>query len=204
MKKIILVAFALLGSLAPAATAQSFWATPPTFVAIATVTPPSSGSNAFAFQNINAGVDVFVQRIDIVNVDTGAAAGGLMQWQVFASTQLLAGGTSQTAQQSYQLPLTNGAQDASSATTNVVGVSTGPVNVLLESLYPIMPAFLVNNSPSATTNNAVSYIEPGFPAVSGLKLPKNSKRALIFQKRQLGATDVIDGMVLIRVEYTTK
>lgn len=206
MKKLLLALAALLAPLMPA-MATSIWPVSPSFVAIATVTPPASGSYAAAFQNISAGVDVYIQRIDIISVDTGAATGGIMQWQIFASTALTAGPTLNVSQQSYQAALTNGAQDNSASPTNVVAMSTSPTNVVIEANLPIVAPMLVNDSPTATTNLFAEYQEsPGGAsnATTAILLPKGKNRALVFRKDKLGGTDVTDGLIMIRVEYTTR
>lgn len=196
MKKTLLLAAlaALLG--AGRAHAYSAPYTPQTYVSVSTFMPGAAGAKLWAFQNTSTTLDVRVLKLEVTGFSTGTVTGGLIQFRVYGSTAITHGGTSQVG--FYD------AQSALASAPSYVTVSTGPVNVALESPWPILRPLFVNNDEAATANLSDGYT--GWtPADAGeLILLHNTQRGIVLEQRNMAATNIADGPLFVRVVYTVK
>lgn len=212
MNRLLLALAGILLPIVPALAEPAV--APPAYVAVARITPGASPSRVFAFQNIDAGQDVIVRRIDITNSSTFTITGGLSQYWVYASTQLTH--SLLTTVQNYKL-------DTALATAPAaIAASTAPTIVLFEGdsstltasqqgalsgvSLPIIRPLAVNDDDAATSSLTDGWgedIQSGLASMP-LVLPHNSKRALVIEKRQLGTTDFTAGSVTIRVFYSLR
>jgi hypothetical protein len=197
-KRIFFAVVAFLGLSALLAPMEAE-AVPNTYVSVSTFTPGGANSKPWAFQNTSADLDVEVLKFEVSSISTGIYTGGLMQFWLFASTQVTHGGTGQVA--SYNFASANGTAPSH------VSVSTGPINVLYENKQnrqlPLLRPLIINNDETATSNFQDGYTDL-LADSSPLLLPRNSSRALVLEQRQLGTADITDGTVMVRVLFTVK
>lgn len=212
MKKSILALLTLFAGLMGVAP-RAYAGVPPTYVDQVRLTVPASPANVLAFQNTSAGLDVVVRRIEIVTSSTQSVTGGLMQFLVYASTQVT---HSASAGKFYAYGSANASRPSH------ISVSTAPLSVQFEGdsaaltaaqlgamsgALPLIRPLVVNNDEGAAANFGDAWAEesPNSPnPAGGLLLPAGANRALIFEKRQLGSSDFSAGQVIIRIFYTIR
>lgn len=206
---------ALAGILLPAMPALAEPATqPPAYVAVVRVTPGASPTKILAFQNISAGEDIIVRRIDITNASTMTVTGGLEAFWIYAATVVTH--SDLTTVQNYRL------DTALAAAPAAISASTAPINVQYEGdsgvltaaqqnalsgiAVPVIRPLAVNGDESATTSLSDGWgedIQSGLVSMP-LILAKGSKRALVIEKRQLGSSDFTAGSYNIRIFYSRR
>jgi hypothetical protein len=194
MKK-LLAALTLAAGLSSAAHAG---VVPPSYVVTTTFTA-TNNAKVFAFQNTSSTLDVYIRRIEVANVhDESAITGGMVQYQVFASTSLTHGGQGRIR--------TFSMTGANASAPSYVTASTGPVSIQYENLtggstLPIIKPLFVNTDDGATSNLVDSYEAPGNGEVSPLKLPAGANRAIVIEQHQLAGGAIDTGKIRIAVEY---
>ena len=202
--KTLLVAAALLGLLSPVAHSRP----PLTYVATSTVAAPGGGSKVWAFQNTSSSLDVQILKIEISNAhDESAITGGLVQFQVFASTVVTHGGTGGTRTFSYS--------SANASAQSGISFSTGPTNVVYENVssgnaLALLRPFIINTDESATTNLYDSWnigavnTSLSLTESSPLLLPKGANRAIVIEQKNLGTGSIQTGKIKLDITYTVR
>lgn len=211
MKTLVAIVGLLLASALPV------HAGPPTFrTNVVRVTPGASPSYLLAFQNTSADIDVEIHRVVISHSSTMTVTSGAMQFWVYTSTSLT---HSAAAGKYYSYESTLASQPS------YITVSTAPLSVQLEGdsaaltaaqrnavsgALPIIRPIHVNLDEGATgllddkddtsAGSEASWTPSGLP----IKLPRGANRALVIEKRQLGASDFTDGQAYIRIVWTAK
>lgn len=201
MKTLLLTLAALLGPLVPAIAAGGAPSyAPKTYVSVATFTAAGNGTNAFAFQNVSAGEDVRVLKVELTSVTSGTVTSGLMQFWLMGSTVVTAGSTGAVSLYDYATP--NAAAPAS------ISASVAPTGVVYEGKQggqlPFDRALIVNPDETATSNfrDELSFTAPADGAE--FILPHGSNRAVVLLQKQFGTTDFSAGTLMVRVLYTVK
>lgn len=218
MKKILLALAALLAPLTPAA-ASNWPVSPvlPNYVTEAQITLGASNaspSKVFAFQNTASGQDVIIDRIEIINASTGVVVtSGLMQFWVYPSTSMTHSDTATSI-------VTHGYAGANVTVPAAIVASTAPINVQYErdsgilttaqqnalsgTSRPIIRPLVINDDETATLNLFDVWAAESPDYDLPIVLPKGSNRGLVFEKRQVGATDFTAGTFIVRILYTVR
>ncbi len=211
MNRYLFALFALVGLLSPAVASPST-ASLPSYTAVVRLTPGASPAKVLAFQNTSASQDILVDHIEITNSSTMTVTGGLEQFWVYGSTSLTHSALTSVATYGY-----NGVLVAQPA---AVVMSTAPLNVQYEGdtgiltaaqqgalsgvATPIIRPLAVNNDETATTSLSDGWTAEALDWARPIILPRNTQRALVFEKRQLGSSDFTAGSVTIRIHYTVQ
>ena len=219
MKKLLLAQIGLLLGMAVSARASNWPVSPvlPNYVTEAQITLGASNaspSKVFAFQNTASGQDVIIDRIEVINASTGVAVtSGLMQFWVYPSTSMTHSDTATSI-------VTHGYGAALAAVPAAVVASTAPLNVQYErdsgilttaqqnnltgTSLPIIRPLVINDDETATLNLFDVWAAEAPDYDLPIVLPKGSNRGLVFEKRQVGATDYTAGTFIIRILYTVR